>query len=119
MTLLASVAAASQRVAQTSSRLAKVRELAACLRELTADEIPIATAFLSGETRHGKLNVSYASLGSARTAATAESPALQLTETDAAFAELAAIKGAGANARRSERLRALFALATSEEQEFL
>ena len=53
MTLLADIAAVSQRVAGTSSRLAKIRELADCLRLVTPDEIPIAIAFLSGEPLQG------------------------------------------------------------------
>ena len=119
MTLLATLAAVSQRVSQTSSRLAKVRELADCLRALEKDEIPIAIAFLSGETRQGKLGVSYATLHSAGAGAAAQTPSLSLHEIDAAFAELASIKGAGANEKRTQRLAALFARATPEEQDFL
>jgi DNA ligase-1 len=53
MTLLAEVVSASQRVAQTSSRLGKIRELADCLRLVAPEDIPVAIAFLSGETRQG------------------------------------------------------------------
>ena len=66
MTLLADLAAVSRRVADTPSRLEKIRELAGYLRGLAADEIPIAIAFLSGETRRGKLGVAYAALHGAR-----------------------------------------------------
>src|SRR5687767_8091369 len=65
MTLLAELAAVSERVAATTSRLAKVRELAGSLGLLAPDEIPIAISFLSGETRQGKLGASYATLQSA------------------------------------------------------
>ena len=65
MTLLADVAAASRRVSETSSRLAKIQALSGCLRALAPDEIPVAIAFLSGETRQGKLGVSYAALRAA------------------------------------------------------
>src|SRR5258706_16116754 len=115
MTLLATIAAVSERVSQTASRLAKVRELAECLRGLAADEIPIAIAFFSGETRQGKLGVSYASLESACASSPAQSPSLSLQDVDIAFAALASIKGAGANTRRSERLQALFTRATNQE----
>ena len=67
MTLLAQVAAVSRRVADTPSRLAKVREIAECLKQLQQAEIRIAIAYLSGEIRQGKLGVSYASLRSALT----------------------------------------------------
>ena len=62
MTLLAQLALVSRNVAATSSRLAKIRELSGLLRTLEPDEIPIAIAFLSGETRQGKLGIAYAAL---------------------------------------------------------
>ena len=65
MTLFSTIAAVSGRVAQTPSRLAKVREIAECLRALEAAEVPLASAFLSGETVQGKLGVSYAALRAA------------------------------------------------------
>ena len=96
-----------------------MRELADCLRALANDEIPIAIAFLSGETRQGKLGVSYATLHSAGAGAAAQTRSLNLHEIDAAFAELTSIKGTGANGKRTQRLAALFARATPEEQDFL
>jgi DNA ligase-1 len=119
MTLLSTIAAVSQRVSQTASRLGKVRELAECLRELETDEVPLAIAFLSGETRQGKLGVSYAALHVARAVAPAVVPALSVRDVDEAFGELAAVKGAGANARRAQALAALMARAMPDEQEFL
>src|SRR5688572_8374532 len=119
MTLLADVAAVSRRVAETSSRLAKVRELADCLRRLAPDEVPIAIAFLSGETRQGRLGVAYAAL---RQAAAGEPPAqhsLTLQDVDTAFAGIVAARGKGAAALRAERLGALFSRATAEERDFL
>src|SRR6185503_20563789 len=118
MTRLAAVVAASRRVAETSSRLEKIRVIAACLREVAPDEIPIAIAYLSGETCQGKLGVSYASLQDAR-AAPAAQPSLQLREVDAAFDELVRVKGKGAAEKRAGLLRALFERATGEEQDFL
>ena len=77
MTLFSTIAAVSGRVAQTPSRLAKVREIAECLRALEAAEVPLASAFLSGETVQGKLGVSYAALRAA--SATVHAPAPELT----------------------------------------
>jgi DNA ligase-1 len=119
MTLFSSIAAASGRVASTASRLAKVRELAECLRPLEKDEVPPAIAFLSGETQQGKLGVSYAALRVASAGAHVDSPVLTITDVDAAFAELAAVSGAGANARKMRRLEALLVRATPEEQDFI
>ena len=118
MTLLAELAAVSRRVSDTSSRRAKIQELAGCLRGLAPDEVPIAIAFLSGETRQGRLGVSYSALrGAGNTPA--PQPSLTLGEVDAAFAELAATAGKGATAFRAERLTGLFSRATLEERDFL
>jgi DNA ligase 1 len=118
MTLLARVAETSRKVSETSSRLDKTRELATCLRTVEPDEIRIAIAYLSGETCQGKLGVSYASLHAA-SVAPAMTPSLDLRDVDAAFDEIARIKGKGANERRTDRLRRLFADATAEEHDFL
>jgi DNA ligase-1 len=129
-TLLAGTAAVSRRVSETSSRLEKTRELAEHLRGLAADEIPIAIAFLSGETRQGRLGVSYAALekwgqtrnspGSTRKFESDPiSPALTLQEVDAALAALAGTSGKGSAAARSEKLAELFGRATAEERDFL
>jgi ATP-dependent DNA ligase I len=119
MTLLATVAATSRRVSETASRLTKTRELAACLRALEPDEIPIAIAFLSGETRQGKLGVAYTALDSGRRSGTASQPALTLAQVDTAFESIARTSGKGAATRRAEQIAALFAQATAEERDFL
>ncbi len=119
MTLLADLAAVSRKVAETSSRLAKIRELAGFLRRLEPDEIPLAIAFLTGEPRQGKLGLAYAALHYGASATPAPQPSLTLGEVDAAFSELAATKGAGTSAVRAERLAALFARATVGERDFL
>ncbi|HUP94888.1 MAG TPA: ATP-dependent DNA ligase [Burkholderiales bacterium] len=118
MSSLADLTAASARVAETSSRLDKTRELAQVLRQVDGDEIPIVIAYLSGETRQGKLGVSLASLQTASTAPASE-PTLTVHEVDRAFSEIAAIRGKGAAAARTEALRRLFARATHAEQDFL
>ncbi|MGZ5224824.1 MAG: hypothetical protein ACXWCS_11690 [Burkholderiales bacterium] len=46
-------------MSETSRRLEKIKEIAVCLRGVTPDEIPIAIAYLSGETCQGKLGISY------------------------------------------------------------
>jgi DNA ligase 1 len=118
-TYLSEVAAVSRRVAETSSRLSKIRELADCLRRLVPDEIPIAIAFLSGETRQGRLGVAYAALHAAAERQAQAQASLTLKDVDAAFAGIAAASGKGAGALRAERLAALFNRATAEERDFL
>ena len=115
---LADLAAVSRRVSGTASRLAKIRELAGCLRRLTPDEIPIAIVFLTGETHQGKLGLAYAELHYGASDTPAPQPSLTLKEVDAAFAELAT-SGKGASAVRAERLAALFSRATTDERDFL
>ncbi len=119
MTLLAELAAVSRRVSETASRNAKIAGLAACLRGLAPDEIPIAIAFLSGETRQGKLGVSYAALRAGEWAAPPPEASLSVDDVDAAFAGLAAASGKGSAGLRAERLAALFNRATAEERDFL
>jgi DNA ligase-1 len=118
VTLLADAVRASARVAATASRLAKVRELAEFLSLLEPEEIGIAIAWLSGDTRQGKLSVGHAILQAAagRPAAT---PRLSLREVDAVFTQIKTAKGKGAAARRAELLGALLGQATAEEQDFL
>jgi DNA ligase 1 len=119
MTLFSTIAAVSRRVAQTASRLNKVRELADCLRAVTREEVPVAIAFLSGQTRRGKLGVSYATLRSARAAPPVAAPQLTIADVDVSFGELAGISGPGATAARKQKVESLMMRATAEEQDFL
>ena len=82
------------RVAQTSSRLAKRDAIAGCLRNAEGDEIEIAVAYLSGETRQGRLGVGYATLAALRGAPAAQ-PVLTLRDVDAAFERVASTAGKG------------------------
>jgi ATP-dependent DNA ligase I len=118
MALFDALVAVSARVAGTSSRLAKVAELAGFLRALGPDEVEIALPYLSGDTRQGKLSVGFATLQSARTEPL-PAAALTLLEVDAAFQQLKALKGKGSAGKRSALLRGLFARATADEQDFL
>src|SRR5215207_105794 len=101
MTLLAHITAASGRVASTASRLEKIRELADCLRAVDPHEVPMAIAYLSGETCQGKIGVNYASLQKAREAP-GGAPTLTLSDVDRALAAIADIKGKGASDSRTE-----------------
>ena len=118
MTLLAEVVRASAAVAATSSRLAKIRLIAECLRALDPDEVEIAIPYLSGDIRQGKLALGYATLQSAM-GNPAPAPALTLSDVDSAFQHLKNIKGKGAAISRQQSLKALFEKATAEEQDFL
>src|SRR5438034_6343135 len=106
-TSLAAVVAASASVAQTSSRLAKRDAIAACLRGAATDEVEIAVAYLSGETRQGRIGIGYATLAALRGAHAAE-PVLTLRDVDAALDRFAATTGRGSAAERNAQLRSLF-----------
>ncbi len=118
MTLFADLVRTSARVAQNPGRLAKIRELAEYLKRVRADELEVAIPYLSGEVRQGKLSLGYRVLASAQGAPSQEAQ-LALADVDAAFLDLSNTKGKGAAERRESVLRALFARATPEEQDFL
>jgi len=117
-TLLADLVAASDRAAETSSRLAKRDAIAEVLRGAAPDEVEIAVAWLSGEARQGRIGVGWATLGALRGTPAGE-PRLTLGETDAALGAVAATSGKGSAAARSALLQDLFARATAAEQDFL
>jgi DNA ligase 1 len=119
MTLLAHVVDTSRRVGSTSSRLLKVRELAACLRDLSPEEIEIGVPYLCGDSRQGRFGIGYAALRAASTGTTATAPALSLVEVDRRLQAIAAMRGSGATAQRAHALRELFSFATDSEQPFL
>ncbi|HTO47903.1 MAG TPA: ATP-dependent DNA ligase [Burkholderiales bacterium] len=119
MTRLAEVVATSRRVAGTSGRLAKVAALAELLRRLSPEEIEIAVAYLSGETRQGKLGLGYSALRDARGGGESRGDPLRLAEVDAALERLSATSGKGSAAARTDQLGALFARAHPDERDFL
>jgi DNA ligase-1 len=119
MTAFGALAETSRRVAQSPGRNAKIAALAACLRSLAPAEIPVAVAYLSGETPQGRSGVGYALLQSAMPASERHGPPLMIEDVDAALAAIAQTSGAGSKAARTQRLAALLARATSEERDFL
>ena len=112
--LLSAIALGSTDVAATSSRLAKIERLAACLEQAAPDEVAIAVAYLSGVLPQGTVGVGWAALRDRP--APAESASLKLLEVDAAITRLQAHlrRGlAGSSAKRArgavlsrDRLRA-------------
>jgi len=117
--LLGELLAASERVAATRSRLAKIDTLAQCLRRLDASEISLGVAYLSGDTPQGKVGIGYATLKDALAATPAGAPQLTLAQIDEALTCLAQTKGEGSAAERARLLAELFARATAPEQDFL
>ena len=116
--LLEPLVITSQQVAATQSRNAKVRLLAACLAQLSPAELPIGVAFLSGEPRQGRIGIGHAVLRGL-SAPPAPVSALTIDQVDAVLERIASTRGSGAGAQRLEQLVALFANATTVEQDFL
>jgi DNA ligase-1 len=119
MTRLATLVDAASRVAETGSRLAKRDAIAACLRAAAPDDIEVAVAVLSGETRQGRLGIGYATLSELRGGPAAAGASLTLGDVDQALARIAATRGKGAAGERTRQLGGLFARATRAEQDFL
>jgi DNA ligase-1 len=112
--LVADVAAASEAVAATSGRRAKVELLAACLRAAGDDELPVVVGWLAGSPRQRRTGIGWASLRDLPPPA--EHAVLQVLELDAALDAAAGTAGAGSVAARREVLGGLLARATAAEQ---
>ncbi|HUG65537.1 MAG TPA: ATP-dependent DNA ligase [Gaiellaceae bacterium] len=115
--LLHDIALASQDVAATSSRLAKVARLTECLGQASPDEVPVAVAYLSGELPQGAVGVGWATLQ--ERPAPVREPTLELLEVDASVSRLQAISGPGSKATRAAELAGLLSRATDLEQRLL
>jgi DNA ligase 1 len=118
VTLLADVVAASNDVAGTSSRSAKIAILAELLRRLEPGEVAIAAAYLSGVPRQGRVGAGY-SLVYGVECAPAAAPSLTVAELDAAIAAIEVATGSGSAARRKEVMAGLLERATEAEASFV
>jgi ATP-dependent DNA ligase I len=115
--LLDEIAEASEAVAATSSRLAKIEALAKALHDAGPAEVTIAVAYLSGELPQRQIGVGWATLRQA--APPADTPTLTLTDVDAAFTAIGAASGKGSQATRKQLVDDLLSRATAREQSFL
>lgn len=91
------LAATSAAVAATSGRRAKVELLAGALRALDPAEVSAGAGWLAGELRQRQTGVGYASLRDLPPPAA--EPTLTVADVDAAIDEIAAVRGAGSQAR--------------------
>src|SRR5947207_1660788 len=118
-TLLADLVNTSQRVGEHAGRRTKIARLADFLRRLSPEEIDIGVSYLAGVTRQGRSGIGYALIRDAQPAANVEVSELTLAEVDATLDQIAGASGRGSIADRTRLLSALFARATTREQEFL
>jgi DNA ligase-1 len=117
--LLQELVKTSAAVAEASSRLVKIGQLADLLQRLDPAEIDVAIAFLSGAPRQGRIGIGPAAMHEARPSRGSATPVLRLIDVDEAFDRVATATGRGATADRVDTLRVLLARATPDEQNFL
>jgi DNA ligase-1 len=113
--LLSDLVAASDAVASTRSRTAKIAALADLLAGLDPDEIEPAVAALSGAPRQGKVGVGWAT---ASIAGTSEVASLTIGDLHEILDVLAVTAGPGSQAQRRSLLDGLAARATPQEADF-
>lgn len=114
---LADIVAASQAIASTRSRLAKVSTIAELLRSAQPGEVALVVSYLSGQLPQRRAGVGWTSFR------VLPPPTVQSTltvgEVDDAFRHIESAAGSGSTAIRKEALRSLLSQATADEQRFL
>ena len=118
MTLLADVVAASAEVAETRSRSAKIAALAALLRRLEPDDVPVAVGFLAGVPRQGRVGIGPATVYGIQRPPASE-PSLSIRELDRVIDEVQALTGPGSAGARGALLGDLLGRATEREGDFV
>ena len=112
--LLARLVATIDEVRSTAARSAKVAALAATLRDLDADEVEPAVAFLSGEPRQGRVGIGWATLSAIDPPPAAE-PAITVLDLDRFVDEVETLSGPGSNTARRAAIERLLVRATAGE----
>src|SRR5436309_12080660 len=108
----------STTVGATRARSAKIAALADLLRATRPDEVETVVAFLTGEPRHGKIGVGWATLRAASKAAEPAPPdsaSLTVAEVDAVIGALAGLGGPGSVTARQSTLVDVLRRATADE----
>jgi DNA ligase-1 len=118
MTLLADVVAASNELADTSSRSGKTAILAELLRRLEPHEVPFAVGFLAGVPRQGRVGVGYSTIYGVE-CAPAGKASVTIEELDRAIAEVQRTTGSGSAVGRKAILGELLGRATEQEGGFI
>ncbi len=118
--LLADLVAAYDAVRATRSRKAKVAALADVMRAAaggSAEEVEVATSYLSGALRQRRTGLGWRSLTDLPPPADAGS--LGVLEVDATFEEMSLLAGSGSQTRRAQLVADLFGRASEPEQHYL
>jgi DNA ligase-1 len=115
--LFADLAATSQALATTRSRLAKRALLVDLLRRTPPEDVGIVSRYLGGQLRQRRTGLGWRSLSTLPTPA--DEPSLTVAQVDAAFEAMSRLEGAGSGLARTAQAAALFGAATADEQRLL
>ncbi|MGH3332122.1 MAG: ATP-dependent DNA ligase, partial [Nocardioidaceae bacterium] len=115
--LLTDVVEASNAVAATRSRKAKVEALARALRNAGPSEVETTSAYLSGVLRQRRTGLGWRGLSDLP--APAGTSTLSVAEVNDAFERISAVTGPGSRDARTALVADLFGRATEDEQHFL
>ncbi len=116
--MLSELLAATDEVAATSSRLAKIDVLARLLASASPEELRPLVGLLLAAPRQGRIGVGWRTLGGLDVAH-AETPTLTIADVDQSLDALAATSGAGSTAARQNLLQRLAAQCTAAEWQLL
>jgi DNA ligase-1 len=108
------------RLRATSKKLEKVALIADVLGQARGREAELLAMYLTGSLPQGRIGLGWSTIRAAgEDAPPTRGEPLALVDVDAAFAALAAERGAGSLDRRARLLRALFERASEAERRFL
>jgi DNA ligase-1 len=89
------------------------------LRAVPADEIGIATAYVSGVVPQDRLGLGWAAIQGAMPPSSAATPSVEITEVDAILERIAGTSGKGSAQAKQRLLGELLSRLTADEQQFL
>jgi DNA ligase-1 len=108
-----------EQVRGTRSRTEKLSFLSGLLRAARGEDAALAALYLSGKVPQGRVGVGWRTLRGLATEAPPEGDRLSLRDVKTVLDRVAGLSGPGANAARTQALRALFARAHDGERRFL
>lgn len=114
---LADLASTSAALATTRSRLEKRALLADLLRTAAAEEVELVATYLSGTLRQRRTGVGWRGLN--ELPEPAAEPSVSILDVDATLELISSLSGPGSTGERKDRVAALFAVLTAQEQTFL
>lgn len=115
---LAALVAATDDVAATSARKAKIERLAELLRSTTADEVAVVVGLIAGNPRQGRIGVGWATVDGVASSP-ADAATLAVDDLDGLLSTVAATHGDGSQGERGDLLRSFLGQCTEAEADFV